>query len=424
LQHANLQGAFLGDADVRTLQVDGAMHPTDLSTCLGLTQAQLAEMKGDSGTLLPEGLEHPDHWPKLDAPPSEAIDEPSPFVFLSYAHADHARAALVVAFLKRHGFTVWWDDTLNSGDKWREVIAQKLNQASAVFTLWTDTSVASTSVTEEASRAQSAHKLVHAKLDACQLPYGFGETQYGTLIGWDCSSDTPQALRIVATLRGKIAPPSAADQFNRLMRASDIEFAVHNGKMTMGDRPLGVPPPVVDPADLKKRIEAQRFLIGEIKRWVEEENPNLNQKALLKLLDRYDRVLRHSPVNWYRANDAVEALNDMMVDEDARNCWPDILIRDLDRLFKRHSEMRPQLQPRQPEPSSPGTIHPAPLAAVPAAFDSQQVVNDMSALAQGDDLASVGDDSVVTFFKDEVTDIKDAQEATAYSEAEQDKKKS
>jgi hypothetical protein len=208
LQHANLQGAFLGDADVRTLQVDGAMHPTDLSTCLGLTQAQLAEMKGDSGTLLPEGLEHPDHWPKLDAPPSEAIDEPPPFVFLSYAHADHARAALVVAFLKRHGFTVWWDDTLNSGD---EVIAQKRDQASAIFTLWTDASVVNNSVREEASDAQSAHKLVHAKLDACQLPYGFDETQYETLIGWDCSSDTPEALRIVVPLRAKIAPPSAAD---------------------------------------------------------------------------------------------------------------------------------------------------------------------------------------------------------------------
>jgi hypothetical protein len=284
--------------------------------------------------------------------------------------------------------------------------------------------VASNSVRKEASDAQSAHKLVHAKLDACQLPYGFGETQYGTLIGWDCSSDTPQALRIVAALRAKIAPPSAADQFNRLMRASDVDFAVHNGKMTMGDRPLGVPPPVVDPDDLEKRIEAQSFLIGEIKRWVEEENPNLNQKALLKLLDRYDRVLRHSSVNWYRANDAVEALNNLMVTEDARNCWPDILISDLDRLFKRHSEMRPQLQPRQPEPSSPDAIQPAPLATLPAAFDIKPVVNEMSALAQGDDLASVGDDSVVTFFKDQSTDIKDAQEAMAFSEAEEDKKKS
>jgi uncharacterized protein YjbI with pentapeptide repeats len=312
LRYANLQGAFLEDADVRTFQVGGAMRPTDLSTCIGLTQAQLAKMKGDSGTLLPEGLEHPDHWPKLDAPLSEAIDEPSPFVFLSYAHADHARAALVVGFLKRHGFTVWWDDTLNSGDKWREVIAQKLNQASAVFTLWTDSSVASNSVTEEASGAQSADKLVHAKLDACQLPYGFGGTQYGTLIGWDCFSDTPQALRIVAALRAKIAPPSAADQSDRLTRASDVDFAAYNGKMTMGDRPLGVPPPVVDPDDLEKRIAAQSFLIDEIKRWVEEENPNLNQKALLTLLNRYDRVLRHSSVNWYRANGAVKALNNLM----------------------------------------------------------------------------------------------------------------
>jgi hypothetical protein len=86
--------------------------------------------------------------------------------------------------------------------------------------------------------------------------------------------------------------------------------------------------------------------------------------------------------------------------------------------------MRPQLQPRQPEPSAPDAIQPAPLVTLPAAFDRQPVFDDMSALAQGDDLASIADDSVVTFFKDRLTDIKDAQEAAAFSEAEQDKKKS
>jgi hypothetical protein len=180
----------------------------------------------------------------------------------------------------------------------------------------------------------------------------------------------------------------------------------------------------VDPDDLEKRIAAQSFLIDEIRQRVEEENPNLNQGELLNLLDRYDCALRHSPVNWYSKKDAVKALKKLMVIEDAQNCWPDTFMIDLDILFKRHSEMRPQLQPRQPEPSAPDAIHPAPLAAVPAAFDSQQVVNEMSALAQGDDLASIADDSVVTFFKDQSTDIKDAQEATAYSEAEEDKKKS
>jgi hypothetical protein len=180
----------------------------------------------------------------------------------------------------------------------------------------------------------------------------------------------------------------------------------------------------VDPDDLEKRIAAQSFLIDEIRQRVEEENPNLNQDALLTLLNRYDRVLRRSSVNWYGANGAVNALNNLMVDEDARKYWPNTFIINLDILIEDHVEMRPQLQPRQPEPSAPDAIQPAPLATLPAAFDSQPVVNDMSALAQGDDLASVADDSVVTFFKDEVTDIKDAQEATAYSEAEQDKKKS
>ena len=41
----------------------------------------------------------------------------------------------------------------------------------------------------------------------------------------------------------------------RLAHSSDVEFAVKDGKLTVGDRPLDVPPEVEDPDDLKERIE-------------------------------------------------------------------------------------------------------------------------------------------------------------------------
>lgn len=83
LRHADLRGADLRGADLRNAMIrssnlDGAdvrtvflPHPsgsgtavevTDLSSTIGLVQAQLNEMRGDLGVILPTGLKHPEHW--------------------------------------------------------------------------------------------------------------------------------------------------------------------------------------------------------------------------------------------------------------------------------------------------------------------------------------------------------------------------
>jgi hypothetical protein len=69
LERANLRGADLNQARVTTLTYsgaatndDGALY-TDLSTTTELTQEQLDSMLGDSGTILPDHLTRPTHWP-------------------------------------------------------------------------------------------------------------------------------------------------------------------------------------------------------------------------------------------------------------------------------------------------------------------------------------------------------------------------
>jgi len=72
LREAHLRGADLRDANVRTrvysgLGTNDGSKPkyTNLSQTKGLTQSQLNSMAGDSGSIIPEGLERPD-WPELD----------------------------------------------------------------------------------------------------------------------------------------------------------------------------------------------------------------------------------------------------------------------------------------------------------------------------------------------------------------------
>lgn len=72
LQGTDLRGAVLEKANVTTRAYSraettdgGAQEYTDLRKARNLTQAQLDIMRGDSGTILPDHLTRPSHWPEL-----------------------------------------------------------------------------------------------------------------------------------------------------------------------------------------------------------------------------------------------------------------------------------------------------------------------------------------------------------------------
>ncbi|MGK5115528.1 pentapeptide repeat-containing protein, partial [Geodermatophilus sp. CPCC 205506] len=68
LRGAYLIGADLRDADLRLADLLGAdlraadLRGADLTGALFLTRPQTAAARGDAGTRLPAGLEHPAHW--------------------------------------------------------------------------------------------------------------------------------------------------------------------------------------------------------------------------------------------------------------------------------------------------------------------------------------------------------------------------
>jgi len=76
LEGADLEGAILEGTDLERANVksvnwdagtknESASQFTDLSQVIGLTQNQLETMDGDTGTILPDGLHHPAHWPEF-----------------------------------------------------------------------------------------------------------------------------------------------------------------------------------------------------------------------------------------------------------------------------------------------------------------------------------------------------------------------
>ena len=419
LSGADLSHASLWRADCRTLINDeGERAFTDLSEVEGLTQKQLDEMTGDRGVIIPAHLTYPEHWPE---PPGEAavpVYTEGPFVFISYARANKAEVAKIVDYLRAHNINIWWDDDIAPGDKWRGQIDDKLAECQAVLTLWTEQSVKSDSVIEEAEVGKGGGKLLHARLDSAPLPHGFGEFQYADLTHWDRRSDTPESSRLLAALKQKLDPDDAKVK-QQLITASAVEFETRNGKVMLGDRPLNRPPPAHNPKDLEDPRTASIELIGDIRAGFSKRTYNFNVGDLDDRLSRYATVLREKSDNWYRHENAVRRIKQMR-GETGEEAWGDSLIDDVTILFEHHAKMRKYLQPEQPPAGSPGAIGPAPLASGTA--DAAAIEQQLQEAISDPKLGDIADPEVAEYFKDLDADLKDSLSQPDLNAAQDDRR--
>jgi hypothetical protein len=88
-------------------------------------------------------------------------------LFISYKREDAATAGAVRRGLMALGFSVWWDEKLQTGQKWDEEIDEALRKAEAAVVLWSEAAVRSDWVKHEASVAKSRQKLTHAQIEDC-----------------------------------------------------------------------------------------------------------------------------------------------------------------------------------------------------------------------------------------------------------------
>ncbi|MEZ5961640.1 MAG: DUF805 domain-containing protein [Hyphomonadaceae bacterium] len=111
-------------------------------------------------------------------------------VFISYAREDGAQAERIARGLEAMGLSVFWDNEIPPGQTWADYIETKLNQCTAAVVLWSEHSTKSQWVREEARMGRS--KLIPAKLDASEPPFGFGDVQAADLSQWGGDYNHPQ----------------------------------------------------------------------------------------------------------------------------------------------------------------------------------------------------------------------------------------
>ena len=99
-----------------------------------------------------------------------------PFVFIAYAREDASAAAEVVMTLRANGIGVKWDRDLLGGQHFRLRLGEMIAHAAAVMVLWSEHSVASDFVIDEAEAGKCAPKLVTCRLGGLgdqEIPFGF-----------------------------------------------------------------------------------------------------------------------------------------------------------------------------------------------------------------------------------------------------------
>jgi len=97
-------------------------------------------------------------------------------VFISYSSTDRDIAQALATELETNNLSVWWDFRLVGGQTFRKAIDQELNAAWAVVVIWSESSVESRFVIDEADVGLEAGKLVTTKVEPLaisKVPLGF-----------------------------------------------------------------------------------------------------------------------------------------------------------------------------------------------------------------------------------------------------------
>lgn len=154
-----------------------------------------------------------------DAPtePQMAEDTKAQPLFFSYAHADREKASAIIAALEKVGHTVWWDDHLEGGSAFATSIDEALQSAAVVIVLWSENSVKSHWVADEAQQGRDRGRLVPLLIDGAQPPLGFRQLHYIPMDDWNGDSSAPEIERLhraIATCLGAPIPAASLASAN------------------------------------------------------------------------------------------------------------------------------------------------------------------------------------------------------------------
>lgn len=147
-------------------------------------------------------------------------------VFLSYAREDAAKAKSLARILERAGHDVWWDRHIRSGSEFAGAIEEALKQADAVLVLWSETSICSAWVRDEAAEGRDSGRLIAAVLDGSRPPIGFRQFQSTDLSSWTGRGAPRQMDELLSAIGEKGPSRRAPKDPQAAPRAATPKFGI------------------------------------------------------------------------------------------------------------------------------------------------------------------------------------------------------
>lgn len=131
-------------------------------------------------------------------------------VFLSYAREDMQRAMQIAQHLREAGISVFHDISIRNGENWLDALDSKIKTVKLVLVLWSQFSVSSDWVREEASAGKGRQALLAVRLDSTRPPIGFRMIQTEDMSSWSGSVPPPAMGSLIARIRELISEDDEA----------------------------------------------------------------------------------------------------------------------------------------------------------------------------------------------------------------------
>lgn len=135
-------------------------------------------------------------------------------IFISYSRENRARAEQLANVLSAHGWSVWWDRKIAAGTTFDKIIEQELDSAKCVLVLWSQSSIHSEWVKNEAAAALEREVLIPVLIENVRLPIEFRRRQTVDLIDWDGNAAGPGLQPLIEGISQRLGetsklPPAA-----------------------------------------------------------------------------------------------------------------------------------------------------------------------------------------------------------------------
>jgi hypothetical protein len=179
-------------------------------------------------------------------------------IVISYKREEQDTARALADSLVAKGWSVWWDPKLRAGERYDRAIQDAIKAAKCVIVLWSELSVNSDPVQDEASLANDLKKLVPVAIEKADLPMPFRRLHTVQMHGWKGSSDTPGFRELVEQLQSKIgggtlaaaAAATSAPSADSLIGGSGVNRHFSTMGALLGAKLPRTPWKVLTPADV------------------------------------------------------------------------------------------------------------------------------------------------------------------------------